>query len=155
MTKRYDLLKNQCEVKKVYEGCTFYAECNDPELIASYESWEEAKAALAKKPTTWYKLENSGMTFYNVSEYHIEEIEVDEDGEEEYTGNAECGIIEDISFEDFKLEAERTEESEGFSIYISGDIMFTAEYPEGTKLSEILPAAYAAYAKGHESYIHK
>lgn len=95
------------------------------------------------------------MTFYNVSEYHIEEIEVDEDGEEEYTGNAECGIIEDISFEDFKLEAERTEESEGFSIYISGDIMFTAEYPEGTKLSEILPAAYAAYAKGHESYIHK
>lgn len=94
MTKRYDLLKNQCEVKKVYEGCTFDAECNEPELVASFESWGEAKAALAKNPTEFYKFQNQGgMYLFDVTEYYIEEVEVDEEGEEEYTGNAEYGVI--------------------------------------------------------------
>ncbi|WP_075679120.1 helix-turn-helix domain-containing protein [Roseburia sp. 831b] len=78
--KKFELIKKTVEIsyknrKEIQPGC---AEADtDPELLQSFDSLKDAKAALKKYKTDIKKM--SG--YYLVTEYSVEENEYDEDGE--------------------------------------------------------------------------
>lgn len=89
----YELRSNAAEIrgeasKSIYHGCVYDAllnRCADcgGELIARYESKEDALSALANHETF---IREYGHHFFLVKEFYIEEnaYEIDEDGDEEW-----------------------------------------------------------------------
>ena len=85
MTK-FNLIKNTIEIKKrfdnrvIKQGVTLERDDQFPELIQSFDSKEEALKTLDELTTT---IHDHG-SYYEVSEYYVEEVDVitDEDGEE-------------------------------------------------------------------------
>ncbi len=86
---RYEIVKRTAEIswknrKEIKEGCTYDVLFKDgsadyPELIASFDSEEEAKNELKKYRTHIYEYSGIVESFYLVEEYCIEENEYDED----------------------------------------------------------------------------
>lgn len=63
-------------------GCTFERD-PDPELIAEFETLEAAREELRKYACTFFECQHYGSyKTYNVEEYYIEEVTLDEEGEE-------------------------------------------------------------------------
>ena len=75
--KKFILFKNECEVKKYYEGCTTDRCDTNPEVIKTFDNKDEALEELKKYNTqvTDYR------SYLLVEEYYVEEQEQDEDGE--------------------------------------------------------------------------
>lgn len=83
--KKYDLVKRTAEFayksrKEIEEGCTAFDP--SPEYVKTFDTLEEAKKELAKRKTSVRKFESSGMTFYEVEEFVIEENEFEYDEDE-------------------------------------------------------------------------
>ncbi len=86
---RYEIVKRTAEIswknrKEIKEGCTYDVLCEDghtdyPELIASFNSEEEARKEFENYKTHIYKYSGVVGPFYWVEEYCIEENEYDED----------------------------------------------------------------------------
>lgn len=100
--KRFDLYLNVAEInyrdrKNIKPFCTIDND-EDPTLINSYDTEEEALEALRKyKSSVEYR--SAAVSYYLVKEYHVEENEYDEDGE------FVCGSdIIDVSEMDFEEE---------------------------------------------------
>ena len=82
--KKYEIVMKRAEIswknrKSVKEGCTM--DCQEPEVIKSFETLEEAKEEFKKYQTSIRELSNHGMTYFLIEEYMVEENEYDEDGE--------------------------------------------------------------------------
>lgn len=82
--QKYDLVKRTAKFnyknrRNIEEGCT--ALDPSPEYIKTFASLAEAKKELAKHKTAISKFK-SGMTFYEVTEYVIEENEFEYDEDE-------------------------------------------------------------------------
>ena len=80
--KKFELVAKRVEISytdkaKIKEGCTIYSE---PDMIASFDTMEEALQALSKHQTSIREL-NNAVPYYLVEEYMIEVNEYDEDGE--------------------------------------------------------------------------
>lgn len=93
--KKYELIERTAEIRdknEIKQGCTVdipaammakgrsYSE--DPEVLESYDSLEEAKKALASFESNIRELlDDIGRRYYLVREYMVEENEYDEDGD--------------------------------------------------------------------------
>lgn len=79
--KKYDLQEFKSEFKKKSEikrGCCIGVDPS-PELVQSFDSLEDAKKEIAKEK---YRPEIRKMSnYWLVTEYFVEEYEVDEDGD--------------------------------------------------------------------------
>lgn len=83
--KKFEVKENTIELsykkrKNIKAGVSLESENQEPITIASCETLEEAQEKL-KKLKTDIKENHYNGTFYNVTEYYIEENEYDEDGE--------------------------------------------------------------------------
>lgn len=67
--------------KAIKSGVTLEADDQEPEIIKSFDTLEEAQKELKKRKSSITRLSNHGMTYYLVEEYYIEENYYDEDGE--------------------------------------------------------------------------
>lgn len=86
MHKRFEIRRNSIEVSykeryTIKEGVTLTADVQEPEIIAYFDTVEEAKQKLNKCHSSITTLTNHGMTYYLVEEYYIEENYYDEDEE--------------------------------------------------------------------------
>lgn len=78
--KKFEIKKTNAELKKVNEirqGASVDQDGYDAELIASFDTADEAKEELKKYSTKVDEM--SG--YYSMTEYYIEESEYDEDGD--------------------------------------------------------------------------
>ena len=97
--------RNIRALKGVREGFTLNQDGDIfNEIVAAYETEDEARADLAKRKTTIDKYSYT-VTTYKVQEYYIEVDEVDEDGEV-----IECGDILEMTPMIFKVYDEETME---------------------------------------------
>lgn len=85
MTK-FEIKKDSIEVlwknrKVIKEGIVIDSDNQNPELINSYDTLEEASKAIKNYNTTIRELSGSAGKYYLVEEYYIEENVYDEDGE--------------------------------------------------------------------------
>jgi hypothetical protein len=85
---QYNLVEESVEIKfsereKIKTGCTTNQPGDRyPKIIKKFTEKEEALDELKKyKSTVRGDLQNHGISYYLVTEYYVEEIEVDEDGE--------------------------------------------------------------------------
>ena len=82
--KKYEIIKTEKEFtykerNDIETGCTTY---EDPEILASFETLDEAKEALKKYETeTWIGSSAHYNSLATIAEYSIQENEYDEDGE--------------------------------------------------------------------------
>ena len=74
---KFILFKNECEVKKYYEGCTTDRGDTNPEPLKTFENKNEALKKLQNYKTSVTDFRN----YYLVEEYYVEEEIQDEDGE--------------------------------------------------------------------------
>ena len=79
--KKFDLIMKRAEISytdkvKIKEGCTMYSE---PDIIASFDTLDEAKKELEKYQTSIREL-NNAVPYYLIEEYMIEINEYDENG---------------------------------------------------------------------------
>lgn len=85
--KKYEIRKSGIEIPwknrmAIKEGITMTEDNNlESELIASFDSVEDAKEELEKYRSSISKFSSHGMTYYLVEEYYVEENVYDEDGE--------------------------------------------------------------------------
>ncbi len=80
----FELKKNTVEVKEndLKEGCAAVDDMNaDPEIIKSFDSKEEALEELKKYKTEVHKFPSPIGSMYSVTEYYIQEVKYDEDGD--------------------------------------------------------------------------
>ena len=92
--KKYELIKRTAEIRErsaIKQGCTVdipaammakgmsYSE--DPEVLESFGSLEEAKKALASFESNIRELSDAVGRYYLVTEFMVEENDYDEDGE--------------------------------------------------------------------------
>lgn len=80
----FELKKNTVEVKPndLKEGCAAVDDMNaDPEIIKSFDNKEEALEELKKYKTEVHKFPSPIGSMYSVTEYYIQEVEYDEDGD--------------------------------------------------------------------------
>lgn len=97
--------RNLRALKGVREGFTLNQDGDIfNEIVAAYETEDEARADLAKRKTTIDEYSYI-VTTYKVQEYYIEVDEVDEDGEV-----IECGDILEMTPMIFKVYDEETRE---------------------------------------------
>lgn len=83
--KKFEAINSTYEVgykdrKKIKPGACLDMEVPDPVTVARYDTLEEAQAKL-KEFKTDIKENHYNGTYYNVTEYYIEENEYDEDGD--------------------------------------------------------------------------
>ena len=83
--KKYEVKENTIEVnyknrKSIKAGVSLESENQEPTIIASFDTLKEAQKKL-KELKTDIKENHYNGTYYNVTEYYIEENEYDEDGE--------------------------------------------------------------------------
>lgn len=71
-------VRNAKDVKK---GCILTDDVQQPEIVATFESFEEAREALKGYKSSVTKLRSS-WTYYLVEEYYMQELEYNEDYEE-------------------------------------------------------------------------
>ena len=84
--KKFELRENSIEVswknrKTIKEGITTTQDDQSPEIIASFDSLEDAKNELQKYKSNIIELSGGAGKYYLVEEYYIEENIYDEDGE--------------------------------------------------------------------------
>lgn len=84
--KKYELRKNTREISykernEITEGCTLNQMDQEPEIIESFDSKEEALKKLENKESEICQLSGGAGAYYSVTEYYVEENEYDEDGE--------------------------------------------------------------------------
>lgn len=80
---KFELKKSVAEVKKreeIKEGVSVGRD-STPELIASFETIEEAEKELKKYTSKIKELSNSAGRYYHLEEFYIEENSYDDDGE--------------------------------------------------------------------------
>lgn len=75
--KKFILFKNECEVKKYYEGCTTDRSDTNPEVVKTFDNKEEALEELKNYKTNI----NDFRSYYLVEEYYVEEQTQNEEGE--------------------------------------------------------------------------
>lgn len=100
---RYELRKDTREMNskerfEISQGCTQFQESAYPEIIETFDSKEEALKELEKYQTEIYSFQSNTGTCYEVTEYFVEEVEVNEDGERTDNG---CNSI---WFSEIKIE---------------------------------------------------
>jgi hypothetical protein len=83
--KKYEVKESTIEVnyknrKNIKAGVSLESENQEPTIIASFDTLKEAQKKL-KELKTDIKENHYNGTFYNVTEYYIEENEYDEDGD--------------------------------------------------------------------------
>ena len=81
--RKYRILKNYVEIRvknqhEIVEGCSI--SCEEPELIAVFDTLAEAEVELKKYSTSVHYTPHT-VSYYAVTEYCIEICEYDEDGE--------------------------------------------------------------------------
>lgn len=135
---KYDLVKrtakfNRKNRKEIKEGCT--ALDPSPEYIKTFDTLEEAKKELAKYQTSISKFKTA-MTFYEVTEYVIEENEFEYDEDEEKL--VQTGFIDTLETTSMEIEVVEIPSYETIGVYSS--------------LEEAEEAANEYYGDG-ESYI--
>ena len=84
--KKFEIKKSRVEVsrknrKSIAEGIVFNSADQEPEIVRSYDSLEEAKKDLQNYKTKISELSGSAGTYYLVEEHYIEDNTYDEDGE--------------------------------------------------------------------------
>ena len=85
MTK-FEIRKDSVELswknrKTIREGMVIDSDNQNPELVNSYDTLEEASKAIKNYNTTIRELSGGAEKYYLVEEYYIEENVYDEDGE--------------------------------------------------------------------------
>ena len=85
--KKYCIYKRTAEIKykdrfNIKPGCT--ADDLDSEEIAIFNSKEEAIEELKKYKSSVYRYPSAIGSIYEVEEYVVQDVEIDEDGEEEW-----------------------------------------------------------------------
>ena len=84
--KKFELFKNDIEINwrdkgKIVEGCTLDQGDCDPEIIKSFDNKDEALEALKKYKSDIRELKGNLGTYYEITEYYIQENYYDEDGD--------------------------------------------------------------------------
>lgn len=84
--KKFEIKKNRVEVswknrRSIAEGIVLNSADQDPEVVRSYDTLEDAKKDLQNYKTKISELSGSAGTYYLVEEHYIEENTYDEDGE--------------------------------------------------------------------------
>lgn len=104
--KRYNLVYGTVEIKyddrdAIKPGCTLERDSSElPQLVKTFEDKNAAIEELRKhKSSVRVGLQNQGTGDYLVAEYHVHEIEVDENGD----------FVGDGDFLEFSEMPERTE----------------------------------------------
>ena len=104
--KRYELLERTAEIRDksaIKPGCTVDVAFStpgyedDPTVLESFDSLDEAKKALASFESNIRELSGSIGRYYEVTEYMIEENEYDEDGE--WCGGGDIWDFTPMTFE--------------------------------------------------------
>lgn len=70
--------ENRTEIKA---GCTLRQNNQEPIMIKSYDSKEQALEVLKEYKTDIRELSGTAGTYYSITEYYVEENEYDKDGE--------------------------------------------------------------------------
>ena len=83
---KYEIIKNTREIsyknrKEIKEGCTLEQDNMMPEIIKSFDNKDEALKELKSYESDIKRLSGAAGTYYNVTEYYVEENEYDENGE--------------------------------------------------------------------------
>lgn len=84
---KYEIKKGYEEVswkdrKKIMPGITVDTDGDkEPELIAEFDTLEEARKELKKYESSIWLLSGGAGAYYGIEEYYIEENEYEEDGE--------------------------------------------------------------------------
>lgn len=117
--KKYDLVKRTAEFnyknrKEIKEGCTAFDP--SPEYIKTFDTLEEAKKELAKYQTSISKFKTA-MTFYEVTEYVIEENEFEYDEDEEKL--VQTGFIDTLETTSMEIEVVEIPSYETIGVYSS------------------------------------
>lgn len=84
--KKYEIKQNTREISykkraEIKSGCTLEQDNQEPVIIKTFDNKEEALQALKEYKTDIRELRSSTGTYYDVTEYYVEENEYDEDGE--------------------------------------------------------------------------
>lgn len=84
---KFEIRKEDIEIsyrnrRDIKEGCTQNQDDHQTETVKSFDSKEEALNDLKGRKTEITELSGGAGKYYLVTEYFVEEIEVDEDGEE-------------------------------------------------------------------------
>ena len=84
--KKFEIRKNSIEVgyknrREIKEGITLTPDDKFPEIVAAFDTLEEAKTELQKYKSSITELSGGAGKYYLVEEYYIEENSYDEDGE--------------------------------------------------------------------------
>lgn len=82
--KKYEIKRNTAELNKkseVREGVTIEQDNQDPEVLESFDTIEEARKTLKNYKSSCEKVEGYHAAFYRVTEIYIEENVYDEDDE--------------------------------------------------------------------------
>lgn len=116
---KYDLVKRTAEFnyknrKEIKEGCTAFDP--SPEYIKTFDTLEEAKKELAKYQTSISKFKTA-MTFYEVTEYVIEENEFEYDEDEEKL--VQTGFIDTLETTSMEIEVVEIPSYETIGVYSS------------------------------------
>lgn len=90
--KKYEIRRNRIEVawknrKEIKEGISLTADSQEPEIVESFDTLEDAKASLQKYKSNIRELSGVAGKYYLVEEYYIEENSYDEDEEWVEGGN--------------------------------------------------------------------
>lgn len=117
--KKYDLVKRTAKFnyknrKEIKEGCTAFDP--SPEYIKTFDTLEEAKKELAKYQTSISKFKTA-MTFYEVTEYVIEENEFEYDEDEEKL--VQTGFIDTLETTSMEIEVVEIPSYETIGVYSS------------------------------------
>ncbi len=84
MMRKFNLVENSIEVSdkyKIREGCTQGSAWQYPNIIATYNTAEEALKELKKYHSRVQELKGTAGTYYSVTEFYVEEGDYDDAGE--------------------------------------------------------------------------
>lgn len=100
--EKYSVYKHHLQIpyklrKDIVSGCTLYDE--EPELIARFNTMEEAKAELAKYKSSVEFVKHT-VSYYDVTEYCIEIADFDEEGE--FVSGSDYDFLELPDFDKFE-----------------------------------------------------
>lgn len=83
--KKYELCMKRVELaqkSQIKEGCAVFAEDHDADIISSHDSKQEALEELKKYRSSAFYRPWTGHGFWVVTEYFIQEVEYDENGDD-------------------------------------------------------------------------
>lgn len=97
---KYELTENTIEIKykdrhKIEHGCSLDGINQYPEILGSFDNEKDACEYLKNYRSSIRTLGGHGSTYYDVTEYYVEEVEYDDEDPDEFVNDfGTCAFAE-------------------------------------------------------------